>query len=121
MVRQKEYNKREEDKSLWFRGAYYVEKYAILWIPLTALISALGFGWVTPKMQINQINATVKTKMDTLQQEINIANKRQDSIVYVHQDIAKELKLLLRLGCVNPQITTHDKILVGLDCTELAK
>ena len=121
MVRQKEYGKRMEDKSRWFKGAYYVEKYAILWIPLTAIISALGFGWVTPKMQINQISATVKSKIDTLQQEINVSNKRQDSIVLVHQDISKELKLLLRLGCVDPRISAHDKLLVGLDCAELAK
>lgn len=120
-----QFNRRLEDNSFWYKSLRYMEKFAILWIPLVTIISGLGFIVVTPKMQINKLNALVITKVDTLQKEID-ANRaedktRSDSIMSVHKEISKELKILLRVGCVNPQISVRDKILVGLDCTELAK
>lgn len=117
--------RRSEDNSFWFRSLYYMEKFAILWVPLVTIISGIGFIVVTPKMQINELKALVNTKVDTLQRQIDsnraVDNRRSDSIMVVHRDIAGEIKILLRLGCVNSAISARDKTLVGLDCAELAK
>src|SRR5574337_426616 len=107
-----QYRRRLEDESFWFKGLYYLEKFAILWVPLVAIISGIGFTVISPKMQINAIQASIIQVKDTLQRQINI-NKladvaRTDSIMTVHKDIETEIKILLRLGCVNPQITTRD-------------
>lgn len=120
-----QYRRRVEDDSFWFKGLYHLEKYAILWVPLTAIISGIGFTVISPKMQINAIQASIVQIKDTLQHQID-KNKVQedqkaDSIMAVHKDIEGELKILLKLGCVNPQITVRDKTLVGLDCTALGK
>lgn len=120
-----QYKRRSEDQSFWFKSLYYMEKFAILWVPLVTIISGIGFIVITPKMQINELKASVNIVKDTLQKQIT-ANRiedkaRSDSIMVVHKDIATELKILLRLGCVNSAITDRDKTLVGLDCAELAK
>lgn len=119
------YNRRSEDTSFWFRSLYYMEKFAILWIPLVTIISGIGFIIVTPKMQINELKASVNVIKDSLQKEINDNRAedklRSDSIMVVHKEIATELKILLRLDCVDPRVSIKDKTLVGLDCVELAK
>lgn len=120
-----QYRRRIEDDSFWFKGLYYLEKFAILWIPLTAIISGIGFTIITPKMQINAIQASITEVKDTLQHQIDINkaidSKRADSVIVLHKDLETEIRIMLKLACVNPQITTRDRTLVGLDCVALSK
>lgn len=99
---------RAEDRSVWIRTAYVLEKYKILvWI-LICIAIAVGFDFKTPHMVFAD-----------LQDQI-VANKRfvDSTVVPRIQVTDTKLDVLLKLNCLNKSLTDAQLALAGLNCPE---
>ncbi len=96
---------RAEDNSLLWRGAYLLQKFAILWIPTAWVVSAVGFGIGTPKGKVEKIQVQV----DSVQMATRALH---DTLNAVRGDVAA----IVMLNCLDPKIPPQYKILARLRC-----
>lgn len=102
--------RRAEDQSLWMRSAWMMEKYKILWIPVSALIVALGFDFQTPA----HATKVLQSQIDTL--------KHKSEAAVIAQDALKlEVGKLLKVPCLDPKRNERDLALIGIDCSEVSR
>lgn len=108
---------REEDRSIWMRSAYWIEKYKLLWVPLLGVLTAMGFGWRTPAQTTRDIQSTIEVTRAVLQKRVDSLDARVSTSDQTRGRLEFKLDVLLKLACSDPRISTRDKELAGLDCT----
>jgi len=90
---------RDEDRSMWAKTAYVMEKYKLLiWIGTVVLV-AFGFDFKTPAMAQHGLQAQI----DTLRPQ--------------QRKLEAKLDILLRLQCMNRGLTDRERQLAGLSCS----
>lgn len=114
---------RKEDESSWFIWATRLQKYAILWIPILWLSTALGFGYFTPAQKTEEIKRSIETVKFSSDSNKRFLQSEVDSLRYKllemqnsQNKILEGVGILKRLGCADPKISLRDKIIAGLDC-----
>lgn len=92
--------KRAEDRSFWFRMAYFAEKYKILVWAVVLFLLAFGFDFKTPAQA-----------MGVLQQQINVLRTDRDTLISRQNEIRRDLKDMKFLICLDhpEQSTCHTK------------
>ncbi len=101
---------RAEDKSVWFRISFALEKYKVLVYAVVAGLIALGFDFKTPAQ------ASLELRAQIAELRVQVASLQADNL----RQTASVSKLL-RLYCLDSRIPARDKDLVELDCTPGAK
>ena len=110
---------RAEDRSIWFKTAYLLEKYkALVWL-IGAFLIAMGFDFKTPSMttkdlqaQITALRTEMRLRTDTIHSEVSQGASDR-------MEIRADMKKILKLYCLDQRIAQRDKELVGLDCVSL--
>ena len=102
---------RAEDRSLWARSAFLLEKYKVLvWI-IGILLIAIGFQFKTPSMIV-----------DDLQGQITANKHTEDSVLAPRvNNLDSKIDVLLRLRCIDKNLTEEQRALVGLNCAGIYK
>lgn len=102
---------RAEDRSIWVRSSFILEKYKVLvWI-IAGVLLAFGFQFKTPAKIVEE-----------LQGQITLNKRQVDSTITPKVNrLEDKLDILLRLSCTNKSITTEQKDLAGLNCNEVLR
>ncbi len=100
---------RSTDNGFLWRGAYLLQKYAILWIPIAWLATSLGFGIGTPSAKAKEIQESVTAASTKLQVQIDVLH---DTVSAVKQDVSA----LVTLACLDAKIPAAYKTLAKLKC-----
>lgn len=100
---------RAEDRSLWIRAAYILEKYKVLVWLIGFTLVAIGFQFKTPGMIVSE-----------LQTQITSNKAMVDKIVIPRVDsLQSNITVLLKLQCIDSKLTPQQRALVGLNCKNL--
>jgi hypothetical protein len=105
---------RAEDRSFWWRMTYFAQKYLIVWAPLVWIVSAIGFGVITPARKADELKFKTDSAMRVLKVRIDDLKVDQDALRVSHESIERDLKVLVRFGCIDRRVTQYDKQLIGL-------
>lgn len=85
---------RSEDRSIWIRIAYILEKYKILVWLVGVLLVGLGFDFRTPKAQFDEIKASIQSTREELQTQIDSVKRKQSDGFN-----ARAIEFLIRTKC----------------------
>jgi hypothetical protein len=99
---------RAEDRSLWMRSAFILEKYRIIWVGSLLILTAFGFDFKTPKTA----NQELQTRIDSVKHALTAAIRRSDSL-------EMKLDILLKVPCLDKNRNLRDLQLIGLDCSNI--
>ena len=109
---------RQSDRSRWYAGTAILEKYAILWIPLSAIVGAFGFGWYTPKQRMDEVKTVLIERIDSnfvkQQRELEDLRQRNRALEATHTELVQISSLLVRIACLDPRYSVRDKQMTGL-------
>jgi hypothetical protein len=89
--------RREEDRSLWIKASWFIEKYRVLFLVAGAALIAFGFGFKTPKTQFEELNqrqAVMQKQIDDARTEISKSQSERD-------ELQRLLKTVIRLQCMD--------------------
>jgi hypothetical protein len=112
---------RSEDRSIWMRSAFWIEKYKLLWVPLLAILTAMGFGWRTPAQTTHELRETIESTRAVLQRQVDTIRSTVQSGEQTRGRLESKLNVLLKLSCSDPRIARRDKQLAGLECPDVLR
>lgn len=112
---------RAEDRSIWMRSAFWIEKYKLLWVPLLAILTAMGFGWRTPAQTTHELRETIESTRTVLQRQVDTIRSNVISGEQTRNRLESKLDVLLKLSCSDPRIARRDKQLAGLECPDIIR
>lgn len=102
---------RTEDRSIWFRLAYYQQKYSVLMLPLVFFLVIGARQWVHDAMK--DTTAQLQTQIDSARRDILRQASQRDSL-------NRKLDILLRVTCVSSRASKSDLALAGLNCNDFS-
>ncbi len=91
----------------------------VLWGIALWLLRSLGFSVLTPHMNANQLKAFFDSTLVHQQKEIDSNRLSIQINANTQADMASQMKILLKYDCVNQSVSSHDKALIGLDCSQI--
>lgn len=105
---------RAEDRSFLWRATYYAQKYLVIWAPIVWIVSAIGFGVITPARKAEELKVKTDSAMGALKVRIDDLKVDQAQLRSTHESIEHDLQILVRFGCLDRRINDYDKRLIGL-------
>lgn len=105
---------RREDRSPWWRASWYLQKYIVVWAPVMWVITALGFGLVTPNKKADELKEQLTAASATLQRQIDSIRVVQLKFSERSENNERALSVLVRQACIDRRVTQYDKQLIGL-------
>lgn len=110
---------RAEDRSIFMRLAYIQQKYSILWIPLLAILTVFGFDFKTPANAQKHLEDRVDSNAKSVQVQIDAIRHSTSYSDSARERTEHKLNVLLKLQCINQNLTDRDRRLAGLDCNDV--
>lgn len=106
---------RKTDKSKFaVVNAKIAEYRSLFWLGALVLI-ALGFKYQTPSARIGQVEVDVKAVFDT----VRVVKDTIESLKRGQRATHEALEVLARLRCFDTSLSNTEKLLAGLDCSEI--
>lgn len=112
---------RREDRSLFWRLTYYVEKFAALWIVLAALITGFGFRFVTPRATVAELRSVIDSNalsaarsVVRVQLQLDSSNRLREALASQHESLENAVTALVRMQCLDPFVSLAQKQLAGI-------
>jgi hypothetical protein len=105
---------RREDRSLLWKASWYMQKFLPIWAPIVWVLTALGFGFVTPTKKADELKAQLTASAETLQRQIDSLRVAQLKISEKQDDNERALNVLVRQACIDRRVPRYDKQMIGL-------